>query len=847
MTRFRRRLLALVSALAVVLTSFLGAATLAPSAAAAGYQPPGFLRSVGGSGEAMVYAWGMEYNPVTNEILVGDYWNFQVRRYDLDGTYKGSFFRAANLRKGQPYTIAVDPGNGDIYVAELSDGLPRGYFGVYDKYGTYLREIRVSGSYPVWVSISPNREMWVADAHNTTSPVVRRVRLSDGATLSSFGTYGTTAGRLGRELHGVDVDSAGNVYVADAANRRVSVFTSGGSYLRTIGGPGTGAGQFAGDLRGLSVDRVNNRVFVVDAAGSEVDVFTTSGTYLRSIGSEGFGPGQFADGGRECALDGSGNLWVADYGAYRFERFSPEGVFMGAYPDPPAGPIQGGFSQNRDVAVAADSTIWSADSWNNRFLRHAPNGAVLGQWGYRNSSAPYGMNYPRGIGIDPQTGRIWVVVTRDHFIRVYEPDGTYVMTVGSSLDSGNPGSFRWPLDIEFARGKAYISDYVSGYVKVVRTSDGAELTRLSVTNSGLAVDEASSTLYVISWQNRRVSMYNLDSLAYKGSFGSSGSGPSQFTNPWDGVVAGGTLWITDAKQGQVKAFTTSGAFLGAFGSNGKGAYQFSSPSGISADAAGNLYVADAGNDRVQVFSTTTPPGTSDTQAPSAAVTTPANAVFPAVSAAWVEGSYTDDTRISTVEVALRDRDTGLYWNPRLSAWQTTRSFYAAHLVGSETSGTWRFPFVNTKPGTRLYVQARAVDERGNVQGGTIPSINVSIDTSPAPDVQPPLLRITSPGVNATVSAPVTLTGMVSDLVANGSVDVAIRNTSTGEWWNDADGAWGTTQQWAPAAQATPATKGSTWSLPFSGATPGTTYFATVRSTDAAGNAAERVSVTFTVQ
>src|SRR5438093_8760365 len=91
-----------------ILAGLLVAGSLTPGvaggASAAGtWQLPGFVRSIGGRGEAGVYPWGMEYNPVTDEILVGDYWNFKIRRYDrVSGRQIGAFFRAPNLRKGQP-------------------------------------------------------------------------------------------------------------------------------------------------------------------------------------------------------------------------------------------------------------------------------------------------------------------------------------------------------------------------------------------------------------------------------------------------------------------------------------------------------------------------------------------------------------------------------------------------------------------------------------------------------------------------------------------------------------------------------------------------------------------------
>src|SRR5262245_18019381 len=86
----------------------------APPASAA-WTTPRFVRAIGGNGRPGVFAWGTQYNPVTHEVLVGDYLNNQVRRFGTDGSYLGEFWRTGAA--GQPYSIAVDPTDGDIYVA----------------------------------------------------------------------------------------------------------------------------------------------------------------------------------------------------------------------------------------------------------------------------------------------------------------------------------------------------------------------------------------------------------------------------------------------------------------------------------------------------------------------------------------------------------------------------------------------------------------------------------------------------------------------------------------------------------------------------------------------------------
>ena len=123
--------------------------------------PPRYQRTIGGSGRPGVFAWGMQYNPVTNEMLVGDYLNFQIRRYDLNGNHLGDFWHADAV--GQPYSIGVDPNDGSIYVAELKDNPLAVGIAKYDKMGNYLYMIRTSlgssgptrirGFYTVWLTV----------------------------------------------------------------------------------------------------------------------------------------------------------------------------------------------------------------------------------------------------------------------------------------------------------------------------------------------------------------------------------------------------------------------------------------------------------------------------------------------------------------------------------------------------------------------------------------------------------------------------------------------------------------------------------------------------------------------
>jgi sugar lactone lactonase YvrE len=736
MTKARRITLGLVALAMVSMSIGLGA----PPSSAATWTAPGFVKSISGHGEAGVYAWGIQYDPVSHEMLVGDYWNYQIRRYDLQGHLLGSFYRPANVRAGQPYTISVNPQNGDIYVAEIGNSTSAVNGGVahYTDTGAYVGGVTVNG-YRAWTTIDNNGFLYVASGHISSHPTIYKYDLNNGGALvASWGSLGTGPGQLSSEIRGIGTDAAGNVYVADSNNKDVHVFTSTGTWLRDFGGPGTGVGQFTADLRGLAVDQVHGWVYVVDAEAGQIEKFDLLGHPLAHWGSIGSGAGQFADGGRQITVDNSGNVWVADYGNFRFMEYNSSGTLLLTAPSPATPPPPGFLSQNRDVAVdPVNGDVWSADSWNDRFQKFSSSGAFLGTWGIRNSNPPYGMDYPRGIAVNPANRDVWVADTRESILRVYDHLGNYKFSVGSGDLSTDPGSFYLPMDIEFYNGMVFVADYgrltqsstrAQCYLKVLDATTGTELTRLPVCNYGLSVDPGTGNLYVVSQIDEKVFVFSpYPTFTQLFSFGTAGTGVGQFQSPWDIDISNSIVYVTDAMLNKVEAFSLSGTFLGEWGTGGTGAFQFSMPSGITHDAAGNIYVADAGNDRIQVFSPSVPLPTGDTTKPTVSLTAPAaNAVVPAVSPVEVSGSASDNLKVGRVDVAIQNLGTGLWWNASLAIWQTNKQYGTAAIVwGTGTSVTYRFEFIGLQHLGSYSVTARATDTTGNTFSAATQNFSVS--------------------------------------------------------------------------------------------------------------------------
>jgi hypothetical protein len=89
---------------------------------------------------------------------------------------------------------------------------------------------------------------------------------------------------------------------------------------------------------------------------------------------------------------------------------------------------------------------------------------------------------------------------------------------------------------------------------------------------------------------------------YLTQWGTLGNGDGQFVYPY-GVAtdAAGNVYVTDSGNHRIQKFTSSGTYLTQWGTQGSGDGQFDGPSGVATDAAGNVYIVDTYNYRIQKF------------------------------------------------------------------------------------------------------------------------------------------------------------------------------------------------------------------------------------------------------
>jgi DNA-binding beta-propeller fold protein YncE len=123
-------------------------------------------------------------------------------------------------------------------------------------------------------------------------------------------------------------------------------------------------------------------------------------------------------------------------------------------------------------------------------------------------------------------------------------------------------------------------------------------------NTGDIYIDNSDNIYVTDF-NGRVQKFSHQGV-FLMKFGGSGSEIGQLESPAGIVVnAAGDIYVSDWGNNRIEKFNSQGAYIthwgSTFASPGSGPGEFNGPEGLALDAAGNLYVADHGNQRIQIF------------------------------------------------------------------------------------------------------------------------------------------------------------------------------------------------------------------------------------------------------
>ncbi|HEY3312338.1 MAG TPA: flippase activity-associated protein Agl23 [Anaerolineales bacterium] len=287
-----------------------------------------------------------------------------------------------------------------------------------------------------------------------------------------------------------------------------------------------------------------------------------------SVGSLGTEPGQF-NAPRGIAFAPDGSLYVADSRNHRIQHLGADGKVIkvwGTFADQASGnaPI-GTFNEPWGVAVSPTGDVYVSDTWNHRIQKFSADGTPVKMWGvFGTAETPGALYGPRGIAVDAQ-GKVYVADTGNKRIVVYDSNGAILTEFGS--EGFDPGQFSEPVDVKVdTTGKVYVTDTWNQRVQVLASVDGKNYAPLK------------------QWP---ISGWVSQSLDNK---------------PYITVRADGHVFVTDPEGYRVIEFTNDGQFVQLWGQFGTDNATFGLPNGIASDPEGNLWVADAGNNRLMRFS-----------------------------------------------------------------------------------------------------------------------------------------------------------------------------------------------------------------------------------------------------
>jgi tripartite motif-containing protein 71 len=615
----QHRLRSVALVLAATLVGVVGTAAVAPRVLAQPVVNPTPLSTLPTpfvSGHAGLYGWGAATMP-DGSVIIGDYWNHDVLHYSAAGAYLGVMLTLAATPAvySAPYGLAVDPTTKAIYVGFECCAVEK--FSL-SKKNVYLKPSRILHTgfkYPSRVAVGKDGTLYVADM---TADTIFRFS-NAGVYQGSWGSLGSGSNQFnGLTGIGLDQSTPQNLYVADPGNKRIDVInTSNGTFEPSFGGTNI----LKANLRGLAVDSVNHLVYIVDDTTGTIHEYSIpSGTYVQDIGApwtlaQGNNgkaccapPGQFANGGREATVDSLGHLWVGDMPDYRVQVFDASGNFVFAESGSPVGPANGGFDGPHGVAIDPNTGhLVISDTYNFRIQEFTSGGAWVWAQGMRDDvTTQYGLNYPMGVLVEPD-GSFLVSDSYNQAIRKYDSSGNWVWTY-----TGKPGV----QTLNHAQGIALGTDgttiYVADYLKkrVVRLQDkGSSVIYLGTFGSGLkqpsgvAVDPATGNVFVSDFTGPDVVEFDSTGTELMTIGGPGTSQPLQ--NPADVVLDGNYLYVSDSKTSKVLVFDeATGSLVTSFGGLGSGAGQFSVPIGLALNGAGDLYIADSGNDRISEWCVT---------------------------------------------------------------------------------------------------------------------------------------------------------------------------------------------------------------------------------------------------
>jgi sugar lactone lactonase YvrE len=577
-------------------------------------------------------------------------------------SYSGDGGQATSAQLNFPQEVALD-GAGNLYIADINNfivrrvvlgtGIITTYAGTPGTAGFPANNVLATSTPlngPVALTVDAGGNLFIADQNNDivcrVDATTKNITIVAGTGTPGYsGDGGLATAATMRIPDGLAVDSAGNLYIADAMNAAVrEVFsatnpTTPGQIAtivgnHTFGFNGDGAVGTSTELTnpfGLLVDATAGNLWIADYWSNRVRFYTASTKIVTTVvGSGGVGDGGPATSAslyypRNPALDGNGNVFFVDAQNDRIREVSASDgtittVVGTGIPCPvgtdPCG--DGGLAINaalfmpRTVTTESSGNLLVADDGDSRIREvNGSTGIITTIVGSGNlcmtpfSSCGDGgpalsanLNDARAAVLDA-AGNLYFVDTQDNRVREVDTTGTITTIAGGGPD-----------------GTAPIGCFAGTY-----TGDGGPAVDSTLNcPAGLDID-ANGNLYVSDTDNNVIRKIDtgtprmITTIAGTGTPGHTGDGGlatnANLNSPLRISTNGaGNLFISDSGNNVIRRVDGITGIITTFAGNGNFAFagdggpalsaSFTTPDGVVVNDLGNMYVGDLFNNRIRL-------------------------------------------------------------------------------------------------------------------------------------------------------------------------------------------------------------------------------------------------------
>ena len=365
------------------------------------------------------------------------------------------------------------------------------------------------------------------------------------------------------------LDSAGNLFIVDVSNGRIRKVDTLG-IITTVAGNGIPTGFFDGeggdpadDLGdggpatsaslngpfGVALDGLGNG-FIADTSNQRIRRVDAATGIITTVAGDGFG-GSSGDGGPATsarlfhptgvALDGTGNLFIADLGNHRIRKVDTSGIITTV-----AGDGFGGFSGyggpatsaslNLPHGVALDGAgnLFIADQFKHRIRKVDTSGIITTVAGNGSATFPGDggpatsarLFHPTGVALDG-AGNLFIADSSNHRVRKVDTSGIITTVAGNgsfgfSGDGGPATSARLgsPSGVALdSSGNLFIVDLFNDRIRKVGSPNppavSLSITDLTFADQGVGT---TSTAQTVTLTNTGEDLLTITSIAVSGDF-----------------------------------------------------------------------------------------------------------------------------------------------------------------------------------------------------------------------------------------------------------------------------------------------------------------------------------------